>query len=211
MIDRISGTLLEVQGNGAIVDLHGLGVRVELGANGLQALPRPGEPVTLLTQLQIHAGQSEPTLRLFGFHSADERALFRLLTDVSGIGPSHALSILSAYREPGEVAAAIARGDEAAIKVKGVGPRLAKRVVTELKDKVGGLPRGAHAAPLTASQAARRPAGDVIALAFDDALRALRRLEFDAEEARRLLGEAQADVAPDATAEDLLRAALLRT
>lgn len=206
MIDRVSGVLLEVQGSALVVDLHGVGLRLEVGANTLERLPRPGQPVTLLTHLHIHAGQSEPTLRLFGFTSADERALFRLLTDVSGIGPTHALAILSAFRAPGEVAAAIARGDEDAIKVKGVGPRLAKRVVSELKDKVGGV---VHPAPLTASQAARRPAAE--AAPWEDALRALRMLEFDPEEARRLLGEVQPSLPADASADDLVKAALLRS
>lgn len=208
MIDRISGTLLEVAGSALIVDLHGVGLRVEVGANTLERLPRPGQTVALLTQLHIHTGQSEPTLRLFGFTSLEERALFRLLTDVNGIGPTHALAILSAFRAPGEVAAAIARGDEEAIKVKGVGPRLAKRVVSELKDKVGGV---VVPAPLTASQAARRPVAAEPPAPWEDALRALRMLEFEPDEARRLLGEVQPTLPQDASADDLVKAALLRS
>ena len=210
MIDRVAGVLLEVQGTAAIaaiVDLHGLGLRVEVSATTARHLPAPGEPVALLAHLHVHGGQGEPTLRMFGFATPEERAMFRLLTGVSGIGPSHALAILSAF-PPAEVAAAIARGDEEAVKVKGIGPRLAKRVVSELKDKVLGA---GVLTPLTASQAARRPALQTgQASALQEALRALRALELEPEEARRILLEVQQELPPTATADELVRAALLR-
>jgi len=186
-----------------VIDLHGLGVRVETPTSVAQQLGRPGDQVTLLTQLVIPG--NDPTPRLFGFLTEEGRELFRLLQSVAGIGPSSALRISGSQPTPGEVAVAIASEDIKAIKVKGVGPKLAKRVIAELKDKVEGL------APLAASLVAAAP-GELAAGVSDplsDALRALRSLEFDPSEARRLLVEARARLEGDPSADDLVRAVLL--
>ena len=99
--------------------------------------------------------------------------------------------------------AAIARADVKAIKVKGVGPKLAKRVISELKDKVGGL----SLAPGPVAVAAQEASAETRAV--NDAFLALCGLEFDADHARRLLGEVQREL-ESATADDLVRAVLLR-
>jgi Holliday junction DNA helicase RuvA len=203
MIDRISGTLLHVGLEASVIDLHGLGVRVETPVSVAQQLGRPGDQVTLLTQLVIPG--NDPTPRLFGFLTEEGRELFRLLQSVAGIGPSSALRIAGSQPTPGEVAVAIAREDAKAIKVKGVGPKLAKRVIAELKDKVEGL--APVAAPLVAAAPGELAAGTSDPLS--EALRALRSLEFDPAEARRLLAEARARLEGEPTADALVRAVLM--
>lgn len=203
MIDRLTGTLLQAGPDACVVDVHGLGIRVEVPTSVAHQLGRTGEQVTLLTQLVIPG--NDPTPRLFGFLSEEGRELFRMLQSVAGIGPSSALKIAGSQPSPGQVAVAIARGDAKAIKVKGVGPKLAKRVITELKEKVEGL------APVAAPLVAAAP-GELAPQTPDplnDALRALRSLEFDPAEARRLLLEARNRLEGEPTADDLVRAVLL--
>lgn len=202
MIESITGSVIAVEPAAVIIDLHGLGVRVEVTPAIAEKTGVPGSKVSLLTQLVLV--QDHPP-RLFGFATNEGRSLFRLLTSVSGIGPSTALRVMAARAEPGEIAAAIARGDDDAIKVKGVGPKIAKRIVTELKDKVGGLSEaaawssGAHARPMSTSL--DRP--------MEEAFLALRGLEFEPEEARRLLKDARATL-PHGTTEELVRAVLMK-
>jgi holliday junction DNA helicase RuvA len=151
MIEQLAGTVLRVEPAAVIVDVQGLGFRVEVTPQVAGATGAPGTRVSFLTQLVL--AQDQPP-RLFGFSSDEARALFRLLTSVSGIGPATALRIMAGHSELASLASAIARGDDEAIKVKGVGPKLAKRVASELKDKVGGL---AEVAAYTASGKHLRP------------------------------------------------------
>jgi Holliday junction DNA helicase RuvA len=203
MIESITGSVLSVEPAAVIVDLHGLGVRVEVTPAVAEKTGAPGSEVRLLTQLVLV--QDHPP-RLFGFATNEGRALFRLLISVSGIGPSTALRILAARAEPGEIAAAIARGDDDAIKVKGVGPKIAKRVVTELKDKVGGL---SEAAAWSSSGKHVRPVSTSLDRPMEEAFLALRGLEFEPEEARRLLKDARGTL-PHGTTEELVRAVLMK-
>jgi Holliday junction DNA helicase RuvA len=97
----------------------------------LQALPAPGEAATLSIETHVREDQ----IKLFGFQSDAEREWFRLLQTVQGVGAKVALSVLGAFK-PGDLASAIAMGDKTAIKrAPGVGPKVAERIVTELKDK----------------------------------------------------------------------------
>ena len=97
----------------------------------LQALPRPGEAVSLAIETQVR----EDAIRLFGFRSDAERDWFRLLQSVQGVGAKVALAILSTL-DAGALATAIGTQDKAAVaRTSGVGPKLAQRIVTELKDK----------------------------------------------------------------------------
>lgn len=184
-----------------MIDVNGFGLRVLLSPNDVERLPPPGGKARVFTHLAVNKNDSTP--RLYGFTSEEARELFLLLTGVAGIGPSTAQAMLSAQPSPGEVAAAIARGDEKAIKVKGVGAKLTKRVVSELKDKLDGL------AARTLSGGYARPSATPVGSAADDALRALRSLQFEPDEARRLLQEVVEDL-PDASADELVRAVLVR-
>src|SRR4029453_18299947 len=113
------------------VDVTGVGYVVHCSARTLQSLPPTGDPVSLAIETHVREDQ----IRLFGFQSDAEREWFRLLQTVQGVGAKVALSVLSIFR-PGELASAIAMGDKAAIKrTPGVGPKVAERLVIELKDK----------------------------------------------------------------------------
>lgn len=204
MIEQLAGSVIKVEPAAVIVDVQGLGFRVEVTPQVAEATGAPGSRVTFLTQLVLV--QDQPP-RLFGFTSEEARALFRLLTSVSGIGPATALRMMAGHADLASLAAAIARGDDDAIKVKGVGPKLAKRVATELKDKVGGL---AEAVAYTASGKHVRPVEQAgLDRPVEEAFLALRGLEFEPEEARRLLKDARKTL-PHATTEELVRAVLMK-
>lgn len=207
MIDRIQGQVVDCDLTGVVVLTGGLGLRVECSPQTASSFEL-GEQVTLLTQL-LFVGSQEPQPRLFGFRSGEARALFGLLRGVSGIGPSVALRLVGSQPTPGAVAAAIARGDAKSIKVKGVGPKLTKRVISELRDKVGGVV-GTGAPVLTTSGRQVRPSASAADPVLEDAYLALRGLEFDAARARQMLDDLRPELS-DAPAEVLVRAVLQRS
>lgn len=132
MIGRLRGLLAEVEPDHCLIDCAGVGYVVVCGARTLQRLPAPGDEATLQIESTWNA-ESGP--RLYGFLSRDERRAFRTLTDIQGVGPKAALSVLDVL-PPGDLAAAVAREDKAAVaRANGVGPKLALRIVTELKGK----------------------------------------------------------------------------
>ncbi|MGE0711496.1 MAG: Holliday junction branch migration protein RuvA [Planctomycetota bacterium] len=200
------GRVVAHEPGAVVVMVGGLGMRVEVTSYDAEALG-PEAEVTLFTQL-LFVGAQEPQPRLFGFLSQEGRALWHLLRGISGIGPSVALRIVGAQPAPNEVVSAIARGDHAALKVKGVGPKLTKRIVAELKEKVGAVSLAAPA--LTASGSVRRPAPGPDR-ELEDAFLALRTLEFDVARARALLDLAREELEEGASADELVRVALLRS
>ena len=132
MIGKLKGTIDSYGEDYVIVDVHGVGYQVHCSARTLQSLPSPGEAATLSIETHVREDQ----IRLFGFASDVEREWFRLLQTVQGVGAKVALAVLSTLR-PSDLANAIALRDKAAIsRTPGVGPRVAERIVTELKDKV---------------------------------------------------------------------------
>ncbi len=131
MIGKLKGTLDSYGDDFVIVDVGGVGYVVHCSARTLQALPPAGDAVTLSIETHVREDQ----IRLFGFLSDVEREWFRLLQTVQGVGTKVALSILSTLR-PADLASAVALRDKAMIaRAPGVGPKVAERVVTELKDK----------------------------------------------------------------------------
>jgi Holliday junction DNA helicase RuvA len=149
MIGKLKGMIDSYGEDFIVVDVNGVGYVVHCSARTLQALPAQGEPVTLAIETHVREDQ----IRLFGFASDLEREWFRLLQTVQGVGTKVALSILSTLR-PADLASAIALRDKAMIaRSPGVGPKVAERVVTELKDKA---PKYAEIDP-----AVVRLAGDV--------------------------------------------------
>jgi len=203
VIDRLQGVLLRIDPEAVVIDLHGFGLRVEVTPSTADSLGPPGQAVTLLTQL-LFVGAQDPQPRLFGFKSPEARILFGLLRGVSGIGPSTALRLLAAQATPAEVAGAIARGDAKALKVKGVGAKIAQRVIVELQDKMtrvlAAVPRGGQAGS---------PVGAGSDRALEDAFLALRGLEFDPQRARALLEMIRSEH-PQSGADELVRAVLIR-
>lgn len=135
MIDRLTGTLLARTPDGAVVDVGGVGFRLEMSATSLRDLPREGDRVTVSTYLLVR----EDALQLYGFSTDDERELFLLLLSVSKVGPKLALAALSA-RRPSQVRRAIALGEVALFQsVPGIGKKTAERLILELREKVGEL------------------------------------------------------------------------
>lgn len=131
MIGKLKGILDSYGEDFIVLDVQGVGYLVHCSARTLQALPAAGEPLTLAIETHVREDQ----IRLFGFLSDAEREWFRLLQTVQGVGAKVALSVLTTFK-PNDLASAIAMGDKASIKrVPGVGPKVAERLVIELKDK----------------------------------------------------------------------------
>ncbi len=131
MIGKLKGVVDSYNEDFIILDVHGVGYVVQCSARTLQKLPPVGEAAALAIETQVR----EDAIRLFGFTSDAERDWFRLLQTVQGVGTKVALAILSILA-PGELAAAIATQDKAMVaRASGVGPKLAARIVAELKDK----------------------------------------------------------------------------
>ena len=131
MIGKLKG-LIETYGEDhVILDVNGVGYVVHCSARTLQALPAQGEPAVLAIETYVREDQ----IRLFGFLTEVEREWFRLLQTVQGVGARVALSVLGTLK-PADLATAVAMRDKAAVaRTPGVGPKVAERIVTELKDK----------------------------------------------------------------------------
>ncbi|MFN3990468.1 MAG: Holliday junction branch migration protein RuvA [Erythrobacter sp.] len=197
MIARLSGILAEVGEDWAIVDCNGVGYLAFCSSRTLAALGAVGEACTVYTQMQV----SENDMRLLGFADSAERDWFRLLTQVQGVGSKVALAILSALAT-GELREACGRGDAAMVaRAQGVGPKLASRIVNELKDKAGAMPGGAGG---FAVSAAAPPAGSKGA----DAASALENLGFKPAVASQAVAAALAELGEGAGEGDLIRVAL---
>jgi Holliday junction DNA helicase RuvA len=131
MIGKLKGIIDSYGEDFVIVDVNGVGYVVHCSARTLQALPATGEPVALAIETHVREDQ----IRLFGFLLDGEREWFRLLQTVQGVGTKVALAVLGTLK-PGELASAIALRDKAMVaRTPGVGPKVAERIVTELKDK----------------------------------------------------------------------------
>ena len=135
MIARLTGLLDSTGEDWAVVDVGGVGYLVHCSARTLSQLPGRGERVSLAVETHVR----EDHIHLYGFLEQVERDWFRLLTTVQGVGTKVALGLLSVLG-PGELSGAIAAQDRSAItRAQGVGPRLAGRILAELRDRVGGI------------------------------------------------------------------------
>ncbi|HEV2570801.1 MAG TPA: Holliday junction branch migration protein RuvA [Beijerinckiaceae bacterium] len=131
MIGKLKGLIDSYGEDFVILDVNGVGYVVQCSSRTLQNLPRPGEAAALAIETQVR----EDAIRLFGFTSDGERDWFRLLQTVQGVGAKVALAILGIL-SPGELATALGTQDKAMVaRAPGVGPKLAARIVAELKDK----------------------------------------------------------------------------
>lgn len=197
MIAKLRGLLDETGSDWAVIDVQGVGYLVHCSARTLSALGETGESCTVYTDLQV----SENDMRLLGFAEAAERDWFRLLTQVQGVGSKVGLAILSAL-STAEVQAACANGDAAMVaRANGVGPKLAGRIVNELKEKAGGMPGGGGAVG-----AVVMPAGSASA----DAVSALQNLGFKPAIAASAVAKARGELGEDADLNALVRVALKR-
>ena len=134
MIAKLTGTLDDFGPDWAVVDVSGVGYLVHCSGRTLSALGVRGDGVVLHTEMQV----SDSDIRLVGFSSSAERAWFKLLTGLQGVGSKMALAVLSALSLE-ELQRACAQGDVAMVAANGVGAKLAARIVNELKDKAGAL------------------------------------------------------------------------
>jgi Holliday junction DNA helicase RuvA len=131
MIGKLKGIIDSYGEDFIILDVGGVGYQVHCSARTLQELPGTGEPATLAIETHVREDQ----IRLFGFRTDVEREWFRLLQTVQGVGAKVALAVLGTLK-PGELASAIAMRDKAMVaRTPGVGPKVAERIVTELKDR----------------------------------------------------------------------------
>ena len=193
MIARLTGILAETTADHAVLDVGGVGYLVQASARTLSAIGPVGGSVMLLTEMQVR----EDSMTLFGFGSAGERDWFRLLISVQGVGGRVALAILSTL-EADELSRAVSTGDKAMVaRANGVGPKLAQRIVMELKDKIGGVTLGAAGSlPKAAAGAAA------------DAVSALANLGFKPAEAGAAVAAAEAELGDGASLDALVRLAL---
>ena len=197
MIAHLKGRLDATGIDHAVIDVGGIGYLVGASAKTLATLGPVGEAATLHTEMLV----AEDSIRLVGFATQNERDWFRLLTGVQGVGARVALQILSAL-DPDDLGRAVLAGDKATVaRANGVGPKLAQRIVIELKDRIGGIAIG----PAVAGGVQPR-AGGVGA----DAVSALLNLGFRPAEAAAAVATAEGELGPDATLDATVRLALKR-
>lgn len=216
MIGKITGRVDYVADDHVLIEAGGIGYVVYCAPPTLAALPGPGEVAALYTELVVR----EDLMRLIGFRTVAEREWHRLLTSVQGVGARLSLAILGALGPDG-VSRALALGDAGAIRAApGVGPKLAQRIVNELRDKAPGVmalgAQGRRAAVVREGAAPPGPRTDAATVvpinapedgaATADALSALVNLGYDRMEAARAVAEA-ADAGADGSA-GLIKAAL---
>lgn len=141
MIDSLNGELLERGTDHAVIACHGVGYLVQMPVAVVQSLPAKGACrvyVHYSVTVDVRSGSSEH--RLYGFLNADDRQLFRRLIDVQGVSATLGLAIMSA-RDAEQIRSAILLGDEGVLKgIKGIGPKLAQRIIAELQGKLSGAP-----------------------------------------------------------------------
>lgn len=189
MIAHLKGRLEATGVDHAVIDVGGVGYLVGASAKTLAALGPVGEAATLFTEMLV----AEDFIRLVGFARPDERDWFRLLTGVQGVGARVALAILSVL-DPADLMRAIASQDKTSIgRANGVGPKLAERIVRELKDKVGALALGTSTTTPVAAA---------------DAVSALANLGFRPAEAAAAVKAAEDELGGAATLDALVRLAL---
>ncbi|CAN5513047.1 Holliday junction branch migration protein RuvA [soil metagenome] len=191
MIAHLKGRLDAIGIDHAVIDVGGVGYLVGASAKTLGAIGPVGEAVMIHNEMLV----AEGFIRLVGFSGASERDWFRLLTGVQGVGARVALAILSVL-DPVDLARAIAAQDKAVVgRANGVGPKLAERIVRELKDKTGGVAVGTASVPAVSGAGA-------------DAVSAMLNLGFRPAEASAAVGAAEEELGAGATLDALVRLAL---
>lgn len=201
MIAKLSGLLDSIRDGQAVIDVGGVGYLVFCSSRTLGLMPACGQPVSL--QIETHV--REDHIHLYGFGSDAERDWFKTLTTVQGVGAKVALSILGTLA-PLELAQAIVAGDRATVsRAEGVGPKLAQRIVTELKDKAAGV-------GLRSGVPSEAAAGAIKGVAIDgelaDAVSALVNLGYRRVEAFSAVTNASRKLGGEAAIGDLIRAGL---
>ena len=197
MITFLEGVLIEALPTHVVIGVHGVGYHVAIPLSSYDKLPAPGAQIKILTHLQVR----EDAHVLFGFMTAAERDLFRLLVqNVSGIGPKTALDVLSGTTVAHFKAAVVAGDAGLLAKTKGIGKKTAERIIVELKDKVG------VAAAWEAASAAHAPTPEEAHI--NDAVLALISLGYKQVDAHKAVKSVQEKGGAGMAVEELVRAAL---
>ncbi len=198
MISKLTGIIDSTSDNSAVVDVNGVGYSVLCSHRTLTQMGKTGEGATLFTEMIVR----EDFMQLYGFKTSEEREWFRLFLSVQGVGMKVALAILS-IAEPPQFASAIMNQDKTFFaQAEGVGPKLAMRLVHELKDKVNkqmSLGAGTFSGPLTFPT-----------VVLQDALSALVNLGYKMVEAQEALNFAHEKAGKEASLEDLIRLSLTK-
>jgi Holliday junction DNA helicase RuvA len=200
MIGKLKGVVDSCGDDWVIIDVHGVGYQVHCSVKTMAALPPLGEAMVL--SIETHVRETE--IKLFGFQSDNERNWFRLLQNVQGVGAKVALAILGTLA-PGDLASAIALQDKATVtRAPGVGPKVAQRIVSELKDKAPALSGGS-----TGTLGLQRDLGDGAASsAVVDAVSALANLGYSPAEASAAVAAAVNSAGENAESGTLIRLGL---
>lgn len=195
MIYSLTGTIAEKNVDSIVMDVQGVGFFVAMPSTVVGALPAVGKSCTVYTHMNI----KEDAMDLYGFTDKTMRSLFRMLLGVSGVGPKVALAMLS-YLNPTQILVAISAGDHKAFtKCPGIGPKLAQRMVLELKDKVGKGGELSDIGELPVAAAAAPSGGDM-----QKAIQALVGLGYSQSEAAAAVSRQP----QDASLEELIRLSL---
>ncbi|WP_207476718.1 Holliday junction branch migration protein RuvA [Arenibaculum pallidiluteum] len=204
MIGKLTGTVDSIGTDHLIVDCGGVGYVVFCSVRTLRRLEGTGSRVSLRVETQVR----EDAITLYGFADQAERDWFKVLTTVQGVGSKVALAILSVL-EPDRLAQSIAAQDRTALaQADGVGPKLAARIVNELKDKVADLRIGPAAAGAAAGAALAMPVGADGGGATADAVSALVNLGYRRADAFTAVATAARQLGDGATVQALIRAGL---
>lgn len=208
MIAKLSGILDSVSTNTLILDVNGVGYLVAASPRTLSRIGQTGDPVSLLIETQIR----EDAFNLFGFLDAAEQEWFRLLTGVQGVGAKAAMAILGVC-PPDQLGFAIASGDKTAItRADGVGPKLASRILTELKDKAVKMDLSAGvqkpSAPATTVVNEQNNTEDVAVSHDNDAVSALVNLGYGRSDAYAAVMQAKQKANDNDGLQELIRLAL---
>ena len=200
MIAKLRGNVDSLGDGFLILDVNGVGYRLFCSGRTLSKMPPAGGTASLLTEMQVR----EDSIKLFGFADEAEKSWFALLTTVQGVGAKVALAILSAL-SPENLSLAIASGDSKSMsRANGVGPKLAVRIVTELKGKIGSLFAITDSDMAIGETAEKAVSGG----AADDVISALINMGYARMDAVSAVSKALKTAGADASFADLIREAL---
>ena len=199
MISKLTGILDSVSAGSLILDVGGVGYQVFCSNNTLTQCGQKGDPLSLLIDTHVR----EDHIHLFGFMAVNEQEWFRLLISVQGVGAKAAMAILAAC--PAEqLGFAIASGDKAGLtRAEGVGPKLAARIITELKDKASKMDLQGEAKPLNASPPDKAGPENVTTGLDQDAVSALVNLGYQRTDAYAAVLQVKKKKANDNDVSDL--------
>jgi len=198
MIERLTGTLVQSELTEIVIDVRGVGYAVTIPMSTYEKLPALNEQITLNTHLLVR----EDALKLYGFYSQTERGLFRLLINVSGIGPQLGLNALSSMPVETFCQKVIDGDTKSLSRINGVGPRAAERLVVELRERVK-----EYAASLEGEVEGAEAESRELHAEGQDAVSALETLGFKTEKARKTVQKLSAKD-ESKSAEELIREAL---